>query len=178
MEASAQVAAMGQSYPLPRGVIRCRFIFSGKNDEPTPDFPILSISYLSRFPPPLSAPCRTELVEDETYLWVLTRYVHLNPVRAGLAATPEAWIWSSCPGYYPGKEVPHAAAYQPDAPARVPVRPRWRLGEKHPRWRLLMLRCFRLISSRGPVFLGETVLDDSLQSADSPAGLQTIGDVL
>ena len=39
MEASAQVAAMGQSDPLPRGVIRCRFIFSGKNDEPTPDFP-------------------------------------------------------------------------------------------------------------------------------------------
>src|SRR5208283_4023349 len=28
---------------------------------------------------------RTELVEDETYLWVLTRYVHLNPVRAGLS---------------------------------------------------------------------------------------------
>ena len=40
---------------------------------------------------------RTELVEDETYLWVLTRYVHLNPVRAGLSATPEAWIWSSSP---------------------------------------------------------------------------------
>src|SRR5271165_6376107 len=47
-----------------------------------------------------------------------------------------------------------------------------------PEARVLMLRCFRLISSRGPVFLGETVLDDSLQSADSPAGLQTIGDVL
>src|SRR5271157_4115322 len=43
---------------------------------------------------------RTELVEDETYLWVLTRYVHLNPVRAGLSATPEAWIWSSYPGYF------------------------------------------------------------------------------
>ena len=43
---------------------------------------------------------RTELVEDETYHWVLTRYVHLNPVRASLAATPEAWIWSSCPGYF------------------------------------------------------------------------------
>ena len=43
---------------------------------------------------------RTELVEDETYLWVLTRYVHLNPVRAGLSATLEAWIWSSCPGYF------------------------------------------------------------------------------
>jgi len=43
---------------------------------------------------------RTELVEDKTYLWVLTRYVHLNPDRAGLAATPEAWISSSCPGYF------------------------------------------------------------------------------
>ncbi len=43
---------------------------------------------------------RTELVEDETYLWVLTRYVHLNPVRAGLAAQPDAWRWSSCPGYF------------------------------------------------------------------------------
>ena len=27
---------------------------------------------------------RTELVEDETYLWTVTRYVHLNPVRAGI----------------------------------------------------------------------------------------------
>jgi len=43
---------------------------------------------------------RTELVEDETYLWVLTRYVHLNPVRAGLVAQPDAWRWSSCPGYF------------------------------------------------------------------------------
>ena len=42
---------------------------------------------------------RAELVEDETYLWVLTRYVHLNPVRAGIAARPELWPWSSSPGY-------------------------------------------------------------------------------
>ena len=49
---------------------------------------------------------RTELVEDETYLWVLTRYVHLNPVRAGLAATPEAWIWSSCPRLFPPPRSP------------------------------------------------------------------------
>jgi putative transposase len=42
---------------------------------------------------------RTELVEDETYLWVLTRYVHLNPVRAGLVADPATWPWSSYPGY-------------------------------------------------------------------------------
>jgi hypothetical protein len=42
---------------------------------------------------------RTELVEDETYLWVLTRYVHLNPVRAGMVLRPEQWAWSSYPGY-------------------------------------------------------------------------------
>ena len=31
---------------------------------------------------------RTELVEDETYLWTVTRYVHLNPVRAGSGRIP------------------------------------------------------------------------------------------
>ena len=49
---------------------------------------------------------RTELVEDETYLWVLTRYVHLNPVRAGLAATPEAWIWFELPRLFPPPRSP------------------------------------------------------------------------
>ena len=33
---------------------------------------------------------RTELVEDEIYLWTVTRYVHLNPVRARLVANPAA----------------------------------------------------------------------------------------
>ena len=42
---------------------------------------------------------RTELVEDGTYLWPVTRYVHLNPVRAGLVEHPAAWAWSSYPGY-------------------------------------------------------------------------------
>jgi len=46
---------------------------------------------------------RTELVEDESYLWVLTRYVHLNPVRAGLVAEPSDWPWSSYPGYAGGQ---------------------------------------------------------------------------
>ena len=35
---------------------------------------------------------RTELVEDETYLWVLTRYVHLNP-------SGPAWPRRRRPGY-------------------------------------------------------------------------------
>jgi hypothetical protein len=42
---------------------------------------------------------RAELVEDESYLWTVTRYVHLNPVRARLVERPEAWVWSSYPGY-------------------------------------------------------------------------------
>ena len=42
---------------------------------------------------------RTESVEDETYLWTVTRYVHLNPVRAGLVEHPGSWKWSSYPGY-------------------------------------------------------------------------------
>jgi putative transposase len=42
---------------------------------------------------------RTELVEDETYLWTVTRYVHLNPVRARVVEHPGAWRWSSYPGY-------------------------------------------------------------------------------
>jgi putative transposase len=42
---------------------------------------------------------RTELVEDETYLWTVTRYVHLNPARARLVERPSAWKWSSYPGY-------------------------------------------------------------------------------
>lgn len=35
------------------------------------------------------------LVERETYLLELTRYVVLNPVRAGMVARPDDWPWSS-----------------------------------------------------------------------------------
>jgi REP element-mobilizing transposase RayT len=35
------------------------------------------------------------LVEHEPYLLELVRYVVLNPVRAGLAASPERWPWLS-----------------------------------------------------------------------------------
>ncbi len=55
---------------------------------------------------------RTELVEDETYLWGLTRYIHLNPVRAGLAAAPDAWRWSSCPGYFRRRDRVDWVAYE------------------------------------------------------------------
>src|SRR6185437_12569599 len=42
---------------------------------------------------------KAEMIEDETYYWVVSRYIHLNPVRAGLVAHPAQWPWSSYPGY-------------------------------------------------------------------------------
>ena len=36
---------------------------------------------------------RTELVEVETYLWTLSRYVHLNPVRGRLVEHPGLRTW-------------------------------------------------------------------------------------
>ena len=42
---------------------------------------------------------KAEMIEDESYCWTVSRYIHLNPVRAGLAARPQDWEWSSYPGY-------------------------------------------------------------------------------
>jgi putative transposase len=42
---------------------------------------------------------RAEMIEDESYYWTVSRYIHLNPVRAGLVRRPEQWAWSSYPGY-------------------------------------------------------------------------------
>lgn len=39
------------------------------------------------------------LCDDEAYLLTLTRYIHLNPVRAGLCAAPEGYPWSSLRAY-------------------------------------------------------------------------------
>jgi putative transposase len=36
---------------------------------------------------------------DEAHLHICLRYVELNPVRAGLAARPEDWRWSSARGH-------------------------------------------------------------------------------
>lgn len=43
---------------------------------------------------------RSENVEDERYLLTLIRYIHQNPVKAGVAKQPVDWQWSSCSGYY------------------------------------------------------------------------------
>src|SRR3954470_9610466 len=34
---------------------------------------------------------RAELIEDESYYWTVSRYIHLNPVRARLVERPEQW---------------------------------------------------------------------------------------
>jgi hypothetical protein len=35
------------------------------------------------------------MIEEEPHLLEVSRYVVLNPVRAGLCETPESWRWSS-----------------------------------------------------------------------------------
>jgi REP element-mobilizing transposase RayT len=42
---------------------------------------------------------RAEMIEDESYYWTVSRYIHLNPVRAHLVDRPEQWEWSSYSGY-------------------------------------------------------------------------------
>lgn len=37
----------------------------------------------------------SRLIEDEEHLHAALAYIALNPVQAGLAATPQDWIWSS-----------------------------------------------------------------------------------
>ena len=39
------------------------------------------------------------IIEGDSYFLELTRYIHLNPVRAGMSETPEGYKWSSFRGY-------------------------------------------------------------------------------
>ena len=49
---------------------------------------------------------RAILVEKDEYAKELSRYIHLNPVRAGVAEMPEEYDWSSYPAYIGKKEKP------------------------------------------------------------------------
>lgn len=46
------------------------------------------------------------LVEKDEYLKVLSAYIHLNPVRAGIVAKPEMYPFSSYAFYASGKDAP------------------------------------------------------------------------
>jgi Transposase and inactivated derivatives len=43
---------------------------------------------------------RSENVESDEYLMTVLRYIHQNPVKAGIVQKPLIWKWSSCSGYY------------------------------------------------------------------------------
>jgi putative transposase len=46
------------------------------------------------------------LIEADEYLMELSRYIHLNPVRCGLADMPESHFWSSYQDYIGKRSVP------------------------------------------------------------------------
>jgi REP element-mobilizing transposase RayT len=43
---------------------------------------------------------RSEKVENHEYLLAAARYIHQNPVKAGIAGTSVEWVWSSCSTFY------------------------------------------------------------------------------
>ncbi|RCX17884.1 REP element-mobilizing transposase RayT [Anaerobacterium chartisolvens] len=47
---------------------------------------------------------QSENIETDEYLLTVARYIHQNPVNAGIASTPSEWKWSSCGEYY-GEEA-------------------------------------------------------------------------
>ena len=48
----------------------------------------------------------SECVEDNSYLLTVMRYIHNNPVKAGMVRVPEKYKWSSMQAYYSGREYP------------------------------------------------------------------------
>lgn len=45
---------------------------------------------------------KSEVVNDDSYLFTVLRYIHQNPVKAGLCKKPEKYLWSSYPVYLGG----------------------------------------------------------------------------
>lgn len=43
---------------------------------------------------------KSENVETNRYLLTVVRYIHQNPVKAGIVNRIDEWNWSSCDGYY------------------------------------------------------------------------------
>ena len=46
----------------------------------------------------------SSFIMDERYLLACTRYIELNPVRAGLVKKPEEWLWSSAAPHMKDKD--------------------------------------------------------------------------
>jgi putative transposase len=43
---------------------------------------------------------KSEAVENDAYLISLVRYIHQNPIKAGITNSPEEYPWSSCATYF------------------------------------------------------------------------------
>ena len=52
------------------------------------------------------------VVESGRHEWELSRYVHLNPVRAGLVRRPEQYRWGSCRHYFGAGGAPAWLAWE------------------------------------------------------------------
>ncbi len=48
---------------------------------------------------------RSEPVMDDAYFAIALRYIHLNPVKAGLVSRPEKFLWSSYRAYHAGTQL-------------------------------------------------------------------------
>ena len=70
---------------------------------------------------------RSSLVQSERYLLACSRYIELNPVRAGIVAEPLAYPWSSYP-----QRMGRAAAFRPSSQATLLPSPRHSSG--HSMW--------------------------------------------
>jgi REP element-mobilizing transposase RayT len=68
---------------------------------------------------------RAILCQKETYLMELVRYIHLNPVRAHLANSPQQWRWCSLASYLHLSQ--HSFLYTQDILACFGQRPRLNL---------------------------------------------------
>ena len=55
---------------------------------------------------------KAHLIEEEGYFTEISRYIHLNPVRAKLVASPEEWRWSSYAGYRISKAAWEGVTYE------------------------------------------------------------------
>jgi putative transposase len=49
---------------------------------------------------------RSENVETRGYFLTVIRYIHQNPVKAGIVGSVAGWRWSSCAVYYGKKDYP------------------------------------------------------------------------
>lgn len=47
-----------------------------------------------------------EMIDSPSYELDVSRYIHLNPVKAGICTAPEDYRWSSCRAYTAGEEFP------------------------------------------------------------------------